>query len=407
MTGPEGFRVTDRRTGRGSLPPLPPATAAALGAAEREATETLRETAGRDDVRAEYDLTPGDGFAQVVDHARVTRILSDARDPSRPLPSADELHAAVQYDRAVQQGDTRMLSHAVRMLDQALGGGRAEWSVPASAPAAAADAALVLYLAACAQCARQQQNLGEGEAQHMAVPFGRETDRDRWAATHAAIRGHRVALVEQHPHTGSTITGHVDPPARGAASAPIPDPPLIAFVVRSGREPEMLCTIPDRAGAAWLLTAAHACMLGAGSLGIPQPHRVLYVGRMGPVHPDTNMLSVRIDGLLGATGPQFAAPVGFDYRVSVKLDPASAENVLEAMICHEHGIGRNLFSVVLMTDAELADVADPVADAEMREQRLADRATFTERGGRPAAALSEFVDMGPAAEVADVPPRQG
>lgn len=379
-----------------------------------------------------------DGFAAAIDGARAAAILRDARDPSRPLPTADELFAAVQIERAIAAGDEKQLAAGGRLLDQALGGpspirepsggmtpadirefarrmnattDRGLWTVPPPAPAGAADAALVLYLAACAQCQQADRAAG-GEPQYAATPFGRESDRDQWAERHALQRGHRVALVEQHPATGSTITRYVHGPEVGAervrASVPY-EPPLIAFVVRSGKDPDLLCTIPDRAGAAWLLTAAHATMLGRGSLGIPQPHRVLYVGRLTRVDmpgDQPGQWRVRIDGLIGATDETFGKAVGMTIAVASHLDPGQVEDVCEAMIAEACKITRNLFSVVVMTDAPTAEPPDEHAEHVLREQRLAARGEHRDAGGPVPETLVEFVDRGPVAEVAETAPER-
>ena len=265
----------------------------------------------------------------------------------------------------------------------------------------------VMYLAACQQCPQVDAS---GLPQRMAVPFARKSDRDHWANGHASARGHVVSLVEQHPASGSTITGRVDPdgappPAVGVAAY---EPPLIAFVVRSGKDPDLLCTIPERAGAAWLLTAAHACLLGRGSLGVPQPDRALYVGRLTPPSPHEQQWHVRIDGVLAAgVDDRIGDAVGMRMQVDGNLGPAQVEDVCEALIAGAHGIGRHLFSVVVMADPGVGDVADPAADDLLRQQRLAARDSHRAGGGQPVDAVAEFVDReirGPVAEVADVGP---
>lgn len=247
------------------------------------------------------------------------------------------------------------------------------WSTPASH--APADAALITYAAACRTCV-PDGSLGvapEHASVGLAIPFATQADRDRWALGHADTRGHAVTLIEQHPGTGSTITGTAEPDDEPAGPAPAERPaPLVAFVVREGSPPDMLVRIPPRGAAAWLLTAAHAALLGRGSLGVEQPHRVLYVGRITRADGDAPTSQVRIDGLIGATTRAlFGDPIGMVCDVDARLSPSQIEDVCEALIARQCAIGRHLFSVVLMTDAPTADPPDPDAEAVLRGERLA------------------------------------
>ena len=244
----------------------------------------------------------------------------------------------------------------------------APWSTPASF--APADAALITYAAACRACV-PDGSLGiapEHPSVGLAIPFASQADRDRWALGHARDRGHTLTLIEQHPGTGSTITGTCEPePGDGPPPAERPAP-LVAFVVRDGSPPDMLVRIPPRAAAAWLLTAAHAALLGRGSLGVDQPHRALYVGRMSR---DGDRWQVRIDGLLGATGDRFGDAIGMVCTGVAKLSPTQIEDVCETLIAQATDLTRNLFSVVIMTDAPPAAPPDDHADAVLRGERLA------------------------------------
>ena len=245
------------------------------------------------------------------------------------------------------------------------------WSAPASH--APADAALITYAAACRACMPAGADgvaLVDYPSAGLAIPFATEADRDRWALGHARTKGHTLTLIEQHPGTGSTITGTCEPepgdgpPADGERAAP-----LVAFVVREGSPPDMLVRIPPRAAAAWLLTAAHAALLGKGSLGVDQPHRVLYVGR---ISRDGDDWQVRIDGLLGAAADdRYGDAIGLQCRVDAKLSPLQVEDVVEALVGRMIGLGRNAFSVVIMADATPGDPPDEQAEEVLRGERLA------------------------------------
>jgi hypothetical protein len=230
--------------------------------------------------------------------------------------------------------------------------------------------AVVQHLAFCRTCAVEQ-----GDDPHLAIPFASEADRDTWAAAHADDRRHTVTLARHSPGAGAgtTIVGRVDPghppaaEARGAAAVPGRPAPLLAFVVPEGGKPDMLCRIPNRAGAAWLLTAAHACLLGQqGSAGIPEPHRALYVGRITE-HP--KVFEIRIDGVIGALAPVFGLPIGDYFTVPRDTPLPGIEDAVEAGILDRHRLDRNLFSVVLMADAPPADPPDTDADTYLRERR--------------------------------------
>lgn len=228
---------------------------------------------------------------------------------------------------------------------------------------------VVQHLAFCRTCAVEQ-----GDDPHLAIPFATETDRDQWATAHADTRRHTVTLAHHTPGAGggTTVAGRVDPDAlpaeaRGAAAVPGRPAPLLAFVVPEGAEPDMLCRIPNRAGAAWLLTAAHACLLGRqGSAGIPEPHRALYVGRITE-HP--KVFEIRIDGVIGALAPLFGLPIGDYFTVPRDTSLPGIEDAVEAGILDRHRLDRNLFSVVLMADAAPADPPDTDADTYLRERR--------------------------------------
>lgn len=211
------------------------------------------------------------------------------------------------------------------------------------------------------------------------LPFATEQDRDRWATTHAAEQGHRVNLVRQRPGEIAEHTGYAEPPrdtgvplraALGrdrAARGPRPAP-LVAFSVVEGRGPDLTCRIPERAGAAWLLYAAHACLLGrSGSAGIPAPHRIMYSGRVSRDGADG--WQVRIDGMIGATVPGWGAPVGTQWGVHGNASPADIEDAVEALLADEYGLDRHMFSVVCCADATVPDPPDPDADAYLRARR--------------------------------------
>jgi hypothetical protein len=237
----------------------------------------------------------------------------------------------------------------------------------------------VTYLAFCRACADEQ-----GDEPPLPIPFATEADRDRWAMGHADARRHVVTLAEQS-RTGTTVIGAARPdaePEPARAAAPVAPVPVLSFVVQSGGPPELSCLIPNRAGAAWLLTAAHACLLGRqGSHGIPEPHRVLYVGRITE-HPQ--VFEVRIDGVIGALVEAFGRPIGDYYTVPRDTDLPGVEDAVEAGIGERHGLARNLFSVVLMADAPPADPPDADADAYLRQRRR-DRAAAAEQHQAPPA----------------------
>jgi hypothetical protein len=341
---------------------------------EQAMTGVVRDLTGRDLV-VEYDTTP----------------LREAglNVPPEVMGDADAAALKQRFVDARLLGSTRL----VGPVDNTV---RVDWSVAPTSPAPQRP----LYVAACSTCAAAGENIGEPGA--MAVPFSTEADRDRWAAAHANERGHVVSLAEQAPETGTTVTDHVAPVGAvishprytGAAAAPKPPiPPLVAFIAREQGPPDLVCRIPPRAGAAWLLTAAHACMLGKGSLGIEQPHRVLYVARLTrgtPGSPDD--WQVRVDGVLGATGAGFGAPVGAVWGVSAAADIPTVEDAVEALLGDEFGIGRHLFSVILMTDAPVGTPPDEHSEQVLRDERLAARERSRDAGGHVVDAVREFVD---------------
>lgn len=262
--------------------------------------------------------------------------------------------------------------------------------------------------------------------------------RDDQALDHAGRLGHRVTLYTQDER-GTTITGHIDsvtalpapvdnqpaaaappdqdpdageaeqlfawvektveavtdeqieerlqrlraqqPAAAGRARPAPPAPPLVAFIARAGADPDLMCRIPPRAGAAWLLTAAHACALGRGSLGIQVAHRVMYAGRVA--RDPAGVWSVRIDGLLGATDTRFGAPVGARWSVDGHADITDVEDNIERLLSWEYMIPRAEFTVVLMSDAPVADPPDPHAEQLLREERLAARKAYRSDGRIP------------------------
>jgi hypothetical protein len=313
----------------------------AIAAAEASATRVLRDATGRDDVSVVYRRTP-EGFLEQAPTGLVAN--HDPIDPAEMRRIADEFRACV--------------------------GEPATWTVPPPAPAAAADAALVTYAAVCNdQACRPPGELPVG----MLVPFGSEADRDRWAEGHALSRQHEVSLVEQHPGAGSTITGTVAAPAliMGRAAAPRPVPPLVAFVVPTSGPPDLLCRIDPAAGASFLMTAAHACMLGRGSLGITQPHRAMYVGHLAAF--ELGGWEVRISGVVGALTPELGAPIGTTIGVHGPVGPDDLTDAVEAVINDEHGIPRHLYTVILVADEPLPAPPDPDAERILREQRLARR----------------------------------
>jgi hypothetical protein len=244
----------------------------------------------------------------------------------------------------------------------------------------------VTYLAFCRPCADEHHT-----EPPIPIPFATEADRDRWAMGHADARQHDVTLAVQS-RAGTTTVGTARPdvlfepsdqqpeqPHRAAAKAPAA--PVLAFVVPSGGRPDLLCRIPNRAGAAWLLTAAHACLLGQqGSGGITEPHRALYVGRIAE-HPE--VFEVRVDGVIGALVEAFGAPIGTYVTVARDTDLPGVEDAVEQAITDRFGLARHLFSVVLMADAPPADPPDAEADAYLR-QRRADRARHEQRQAPPA-----------------------
>lgn len=246
----------------------------------------------------------------------------------------------------------------------------------------------------CAEC----------EEQNGSPAFGRplwtqQPERDDQALDHATRTGHIVTLYTQDER-GTTITGKVDsldvmpapvdnqppppeppPPAAGRARPAPPTAPLVAFIARAGADPDLMCRIPPRAGAAWLLTAAHACALGRGSLGIQVAHRVMFAGRVA--RDPAGMWSVRIDGLLGATDARFGAPVGAVWSVDGHADITHVEDTVERLLSWEYMIPRNEFTVVLMSDAPVADPPDPQAEQLLREERLAARRAYRSDGAIP------------------------
>ena len=214
----------------------------------------------------------------------------------------------------------------------------------------------ITYVAHCVTCS-QANDTGLSP-----IPFGSAADRDGWAHAHARDRRHTVTLAEQGPQIGTRLVGTAEPPAL----------PLIAFVVPEGGEPDLMCRVPERAGAAWLLHAAHACMLGraGGSAGIPVPHRAMYVGRF-TTSPAT-YLDVRVDGVVGAVDDRYGRPIGMRMQVDGSLTPAQAEDVVEDLIHRGTGLPRNLFSVILIADPGVGEPPDPEADELLRAARLAD-----------------------------------
>lgn len=234
-------------------------------------------------------------------------------------------------------------------------------------------------------------------------------ERDEWATGHANATGHHVALAVVTPSRGTTLTGvatsarRTQQPKPGkfeTFSAPPPPPPapmppssaelpLIAFIVPAGGEPDLMCRIPERAGASWLITAAHSCLLaqGAGSSGVPRPHRVMFIGKVrSERRPDQSLtFTVTIDGVAGATDARFGRPIGARYGINGKADPATVEDAVEQLIATQYNLDRHEFSVALMNDpGGYLPPPDPAADQVLREARA--RARNTPAGG-PAATL--------------------
>ncbi|MEV4122875.1 hypothetical protein [Micromonospora sp. NPDC049645] len=213
------------------------------------------------------------------------------------------------------------------------------------------------YLAVCRPC-----DIGQ-------LPFRDESSRDRWAAIHATSTGHRVTLATDDPDTGSTITGYADPPTRlpdpvplVRGTAPVDDaarPPLVEFVAYPGRAPDLVCTIAPQAGAAWLLVAAHACMVGRGSLGVEQPQRVLYTGRA--TRTQLGGWSIRIDGVLGAEHPYDGRAVGDTFGVDGADNPTDVEQAAAAWVADLTGRPVHEVVVVLLVDGPQPGASLPEA----------------------------------------------
>ncbi len=221
---------------------------------------------------------------------------------------------------------------------------------------------VVTHVAVCHACTADQPPAAAGWS---AIPFATAEQRDRWASRHADTRGHRVTLAEQRPGVGSTVVGYADPdPAR--VPGPVADP-LLAFVVPGGSaDPSLMCRVPNRAGAVWLAYAAHACLLGhQGSSGVPEPHRVMFIGRVSPPTEHAGWL-VRIDGVLGASNARYGAAIGSRHQVLADMTLPDVESAVEARIDETYHFGRHTFSVILVTDAPLGDPPDPHADATLR-----------------------------------------
>jgi len=299
-------------------------------------------------------------------HAKIEEAIEQGK-----VDRADTAHAHRAPEPEYEQPVTVRPSEFAQVVDEL----RAQYR-PGVPDDELPPAPQVTYLAGCATCLRADERTAAGAL--AAVPFGDRDDRDRWAHTHAQSRKHIVTLAEQRPGhgagTGTTVTGAVHP--RPGEPAPLP-PALVAFVLREGAEPDLLCRVPERAGATWLMTAAYACLLGraSGSLGIERAHRVMYVGRLNLAGADDELFDVRIDAVMGATGPEYGAAIGRQYRIAVTLDPASAEQVVEELITRDTGLTRNLFGVILVADAPATEPADEHADTHLRTERAAGRAS--------------------------------
>lgn len=199
------------------------------------------------------------------------------------------------------------------------------------------------------------------------VPFPAEELRDSWARSHRLATGHRVTLAQLTSDGETRISGYAgDPPAAAEqapaptarasarASAPVPPPttpthPRVGFVVGADGQPDLVCSIAPRAGAAWLLTAAHACMLGRGSLGVEQPHRAMYTGRVVPT--PLGGWQVTIDGVYGAESTDYGKAIGMIFGVHTSDATAELiEDAAEAYVAEETGLPRERFTVVLLSD---------------------------------------------------------
>jgi hypothetical protein len=387
---------------------VPESIDADIAAAERRLTAELRERTGLDDISVKVDRNPlrPDQFAVTVadphqddfhtGRAEVPGAIVewDQRGPLTDEQAAEFANVIEAMRASYRPGvpDDVVPEQGREVNDGEHPDKLAAAGIIADArhrePEPEAEQVAVTYTAACRPCIDVAADVG---AQHLAsVPFATAHDRDTWAGGHARLTGHTVTLAVQGP-TGSTITGRMTPDQQ------VMGPPLVAFVVRHGAEPDLLCRIPERAGAAWLMSAAYAVMLGHGgtSLGVPAAHRVMYVGRtsLPDEQPDTSgviNLHVRVDGVLGATGPEFAQPVGRTYYVDQRLDPATAEDVIETMITRETGLGRHLFGIILVADTAPVPPADEHADRILREQRRTERvdqAVATGRATPPEGAL--------------------
>ena len=222
------------------------------------------------------------------------------------------------------------------------------------------------FIAACRDCIADDP----GPAWTAAATFFNLPARDAWARKHAEVTGHQVTLAEQHHETGTTLQGVAMRRAVGRAERPLP---LVAFIVPEGGQPDLMCRVPERSGASWLVTAAHACLIGkgGGSAGVARPHVVMMIGRI--LHAGARF-EVSVDGVFGATGPEYGKPIGARYAVSGDADPATVEDTVEELIAVQYGLARHLFSVVLMADpGGYHEPPDPHADAALREQRRAAR----------------------------------
>lgn len=307
-------------------------------------------------------------FADAVDEARAARAI--------PLPP--EVEQAIAQGKAMT---ARLLGEATGRDDLTVEYDRTPID-PAAPLLFGADGSPVTYVARCAECSQAGAEQGE-PVEYSGIPFGSAADRDRWATAHARARRHPVTLAEQGPTFGTRLVGRVEPP-------PLP---LVAFLLPEGGPPDLMCRIPERAGAAWLLTAAHACLLGrgGGSLGIATPHRAMFIGH---VSTDGPQLHVTIGGVIGATDNRFGQVIDAQYQVDAALTPAQAEDVVEELISRAALLPRNLFSVVLMAAGDVGEPPDPEADEALRAARLADiAATDTRTESEVAAANAALLGV--------------
>lgn len=282
--------------------------------------------AGRDVVDV---LLPGDqpatSHVRTVDSDRIAGELLAAQLAERPVESAaaaiGELFAAA-HDRPFVVNDRR----------------RVTADLPAEAPAPGPYA--VEYVMICRECWPYP------------VPWPTRDRRDSEARHHADEYAHPVTLAEQADTTGTTITGYIDPTPPARATVPAPRdrrrPPLVAFVAPADGPPDLVCTVTPRAGAAWLVTAAHACLRGRGSLGVEQPHRVMYTGRAA--RTPLGGWSILIDGVVGATSLEHGQPIGCVFGVDGTDNPEAVEEAAEAYVADTAGLDPDTFGVVLLVD---------------------------------------------------------